>query len=224
MELHFDVQLKELNNDILKMGVLVEEAIHKAVEALKNNDKELANFIISNDKNIDEMELAIDEKCMNLIATHQPMAKDLRFIATAMKLNGELERIADIAVDIAQRMLKIADKPHIELIADIPKLADIAQNMVNTAINSFINRDATLAAKVLSLDPQADSLRNSIQKELVEKYMIKHTVLIPGTVQMLLIARFLERTCDHATNIAEDIIYMVKAEVVKHHPEKLKEV
>lgn len=221
MEIHFDLQLQDVNNDILKMGSLVEEAIYNATQALKNNDKTLADAVINNDKIIDEIELVIDEKCMGLIATHQPMAKDLRFITTAMKLNGELERIADIAVDISQRIVKIYGKPRFDIMPDIFKLADISCKMVRSSIDSFLKRDATTAANVLSLDPQADSLRNNIQKELVENYMIKEASLIPGAVQLLLIARFFERICDHATNIAEDIIYMVKAEVVKHHPEKL---
>ncbi len=128
---HFDEELKELNNDILKMGVFAEEAIYKSVEALKNGDKNMAQEVISNDKVIDELELTVDEKCLDLIARHQPMAKDLRFITTGMKINAELERIADIAVDIAQRTLEIVGKPLLKPLVDIPKLTVVAQNMVN---------------------------------------------------------------------------------------------
>lgn len=223
MERHFDEELKDLNKEILKMGAYAEEAIYKSVEALKNRDIETAKSIIANDNKIDELELAIDEKCIDLIARHQPMARDLRFITTGMKLNNELERIADIAVDIAQRVLEIADKPLLKPLVDLPKLAAIAQIMVKTAIDSFIKEDVDMAKKVLLSDPEADRLRNLIQKELIEDYMVKDGSTSPRAVQLLLIVRFLERICDHATNIAEDVIYMVHAEVVKHHPEKLKQ-
>jgi phosphate transport system protein len=149
------------------------------------------------------------------------MAKDLRFITTGMKINSELERIADIAVDISQRTLEIADKPLLKPLVDIPKLAAIAQNMVKTAIDSFVNGDIELARKVLMSDPEADRLRNVIQKELIEDYMAKDSSTAPRAVQLLLIARFLERICDHATNIAEDVIYLVQAQVVRHHQEKI---
>lgn len=219
---HFDEELKELNGDILKMGAFAEEAIFKSVEALKSRDEKMAGSVIASDSNIDALELAVDEKCVDLIARYQPMAKDLRFITTGMKINAELERIADIAVDIAQRTLEIVNKPLLKPLDDIPKLAAAAQNMVRTAIDSFVSADITLAKKVLAADPEADALRNLIQKELIEDYMAKDSATAPRAVQLLLIARFLERICDHATNIAEDVIYMVQAEVVRHHPEKLK--
>jgi phosphate transport system protein len=222
MERHVDQELKELNKDILKMGALAEEAIYKSVEALKNRDKEMARSVIDNDANIDKLELAVDEKCIDLMARYQPMAKDLRFITTGMKINSELERIADIAVDIAQRTLEIADKPLLKPLVDIPKLTAVAQNMVKMSIDAFVKGDIALAKKVLSTDSEADQLRNVIQKELVEDYMVKDGTTAPRAVQLLLIARFLERICDHTTNIAEDVIYMVQAEVVRHHPERLK--
>ena len=223
MERHFDEELKDLNKEILKMGAYAEEAIYRSVEALKNRDVEIAKSVIANDNDIDRLELEIDEKCIDLIARHQPMAKDLRFITTGMKLNNELERIADIAVDISQRVLEIADKPLLKPLVDLPKLAAIAQNMVKMSIDSFIKGDVAMAKKVLLSDPQADRLRNLIQEDLVEDYMVKDASTSPRAGQLLLIVRFLERICDHATNIAEDVIYMVQAEVVRHHPEKLKE-
>lgn len=222
MERHVDQEFKDLNKDILKMGALAEEAIFKSIESLKNRDKELANGVIDSDVNIDKLELAIDEKCIDLIARYQPMAKDLRFITTGMKINAELERIADIAVDISQRTLELVDKPLLKPLIDIPKLTAIAQNMVKTAIDSFVEGNIELAKKVLLSDTEADQLRNIIQKELIEDYMVKDGTTALRAVQLLLIARFLERICDHATNIAEDVIYMVQAEVVRHHPERLK--
>ena len=222
MERHVDQELKSLNQDILKMGAFAEEAIYKSIEALKNRDKALAKSVIDNDNNIDQLELSIDEKCIDLIARYQPMAKDLRFITTGMKINAELERIADIAVDIAQRTLELVDKPLLKPLVDIPRLTSIAQNMVKTSIDAFVKGDIELAKKVMLSDPEADKLRNLIQKELIEDYMVKDSSTAPRAVQLLLIARFLERICDHTTNIAEDVIYMVQAEVVKHQAQKLK--
>jgi len=222
MKRHFDEELKGLDQDILKMGVFAEEAIHKSIEALKNRNRELAKSVIEDDTKIDHLELIVDEKCVDLIARHQPLAKDLRFITTGMKLNAELERIADIAVDIAQRVLEIVAKPLLKPLIDIPKLTTVAQNMVKMAVDSFVKGDVELAKKVILSDTEADKLRNVITKELIEDYMAKDASTAPRAVQLLLIARFLERICDHATNIAEDVIYMVQAEVVKHHPEKLK--
>ena len=221
MERHFDQELQELNKGILKMGALAEEAIYKSIEALKDRDKALAKSVIDNDCLIDNLELSVDERCIDLIARYQPLASDLRFIATGMKINAELERIADIAVDIAQRTLELVDKPLLKPLIDIPKLTAIAQGMVKMAIDAFIKGDSELARKVLLSDPEADQLRDLIQKELIEDYMVKDCSTAPRAVQLLLITRFLERICDHATNIAEDVIYMVQAEVVRHHPEKL---
>lgn len=222
MERHLDAELKELHKEILKMGALAEEAIFKSVEALKNRDKGQAQEVINADSRIDELELVIDERCIDLIARYQPLASDLRFITTGMKLNAELERIADLAVDISQRVLELADKPLLKPLIDIPKLSEIAQKMVHDSIESFVKRDADLARKVVLSDPEADKLRNLVQEELINDYMARDPQAATRGVPLLLIARHLERICDHATNIAEDIIYMVQAKVVKHHPEKLK--
>lgn len=221
MNRHFDEELRDLQKDILRMGGLTEEAIYKSVEALKARDKALAQGVIASDKQIDELELVVDEKCIDLIARHQPMAMDLRFITTGLKINAELERIADMAVDIAQRVLEIADKPLLKPLIDIPKLAVLAQRMVKTAIESFVNHDVKLAKEVVLSDPEADDLRNLVQSELINDYMMKDGTASSRAVPLLLIARHLERICDHATNIAEDVIYMVEAKVVKHHPERL---
>jgi phosphate transport system protein len=221
MERHFDEELKDLHKDMLKMGVMVQEAIYKSIEALKNRDKAQAQEVINSDDKIDEIELTIDEKCIDLIARHQPMAGDLRFLATSMKINADLERIADLAVDIAQRVLELVDKPLLKPLIDIPKLSTIAQGMIKDAIDSFVKKDVELAKKVVLFDPEADKLRNLVQDELINDYMLKDSKTADRAVPLLLIARHLERICDHATNIAEDVIYMVEGKVVKHHPEKL---
>lgn len=221
MQRHFDEELKELHKEILAMAVLAQEAIHKSIEALKNRDKALAQEVIDGDDKIDNLELAIDERCTDLIARHQPVAGDLRFLTTGMKINAELERIADLAVDIAERVLELLDKPLLKPLVDIPKLSVIAQNMVRDAIDSFVKKDVELAGKVALSDAEADRLRNLVQEELVNKYMVSDPAAAPRAVPLLLIARHLERICDHTTNIAEDVIYMVEGKVVKHHIEEL---
>ena len=222
MERHFDEELKELHKEILKMGVLTQEAIFKSIEALKNRDKKQAKEVIDTDDKIDELELVVDERCIDLIARHQPMAGDLRFITTGMKVNAELERIADLAVDIAQRVLELVDKPLLKPLIDIPKLSEIAQNMVRDSIDAFVKRDVSLAKKVVLSDEEADNLRNLVQEELINDYIAKDLSTAARAVPLLLIARHLERICDHTTNIAEDVIYMVEGKVVKHHPEELR--
>jgi len=221
MERHFDEELKTLYKDILKMGIMAQEAISKSIEALKNRDKQGAKEVVDTDDKIDELELAIDEKCIDLIARHQPMAGDLRFITTGMKINAELERIADLAVDISQRVLELVDKPILKPLIDIPKLSVIAQNMVRDVIDAFVKKDVELARRVVLSDNEADKLKNLVQEELINDYMAKDASTAGRAVPLLLIARHLERICDHATNIAEDIIYMVEGKVIKHHPEEL---
>lgn len=221
MERHFEEELRELNKEILKMATLTEEAIHKSIEALKNQDKVLAKAVIDEDKKIDELEIIIEEKSIDLLALYQPMARDLRFITTGMKINAELERIADLAVNICQRVLDVADKPLLKPLIDIPKLADCARKMVRGAIDAFVNRNEEAAKNIILSDPEADKLRNLIYDELINDYMIKDAKSSPRAVPLILVARHLERICDHATYIAQDVIYMIRAKVVKHHRENL---
>jgi len=217
MERHLDEELKELHKEILKMAAMTQEAIYKSIEALKNRDKTFAQGVITNDEKVDTLELAIDERCIDLIARYQPVAGDLRFITTGMKINAELERIADLAVDIAQRVLELADKPLLKPLVDIPKLSAVAQNMVRQAIDSFIKKDIVLAEEVVLADREADKLRNMVCDELTNDYIKRDPATADRAVPLLLIARHLERICDHTTNIAEDVIYMVEGKVVKHH-------
>lgn len=219
---HLDEELKELHKEILRMAVFAQEAIFKSVESLKNRDQGLAQEVINNDNDIDELELEIDEKCIDLIARYQPMAGDLRYITTGMKINAELERIADIALDISQKSLELMKKPLLKPLVDIPKLSQVSQEMVKGAIDAFVKKDALLARQVVLKDAEADRLRNMVQDELVNEYLARDAKTADRAVPLLLIVRYLERICDHATNIAEDVIYMVEAKVVKHHPEELK--
>jgi phosphate transport system protein len=217
MERQVDEGLQELYKEILGMGCLVERAIDRSIKALQNRDRNQAQEVISADNEIDALELVIDNRCIDLIARYQPMAGDLRFITTGMKINAELERIADLAVDIAQRVLDIADKPLLKPLIDIPKLSVLSQTMVHDSIDSFVNKDVALARNVVLSDAEADQLRNSVQEELINDFIARDPGTADRAVPLLLIVRHLERICDHATNIAEDVIYMVEGKVVKHH-------
>ncbi|MCA9408031.1 MAG: phosphate signaling complex protein PhoU [Candidatus Omnitrophica bacterium] len=217
MERHLDQELKKLNIDLLKMATLTEEAIHKSIEALKLRDKQMAEAVIEADKVIDELEIQIEEEAIAILALFQPMAKDLRFITTGMRINNELERIADLTVNICQRSIELSSQPLLKPLIDIPKLADNAKTMVRQSIDAFVKKDEVLAKNVILADKTSNQLRNTIMQELKHDYMIKDGSTAPRAIALLLIARDLERISDHATNIAEDVIYMIKAKVIKHH-------
>jgi len=217
MERHFDEELTDLKRDILLMGSLVEMAIFESIEALKEMSPDRASDVITSDRVIDEFEIKNAKTCVDLLALHQPMAVDLRFITMAMQINTDLERMADLAVDISQRVLELAGEPLLKPLVDIPKLAVIACEMTRDVINAFLNDDVGLARNIIRRDDAADELRNLVQNELISDYMLKDSASIPRALPLLLVARHLERICDHATNIAEDIIYMTEAKMVKHH-------
>jgi len=221
MKRHFDDDLQAFNSNLSKMANMTERAINGAIEALKSHDAEKAQKAIRDDRKIDSMELIIEEQGIDLLALHQPMASDLRMITTGLKINAELERIADLAVNISERVLEIVEQPILKPLIDIPKLADLSQKMVRNAIDAFINRDETMAREIILMDAEADRLKNHIQDELVNDYIVKDGTTAPRAVPLILVARHLERICDHATYIAEDIIFMVNARVVKHHREDL---
>ncbi len=221
MERHFDTEMKKLNEDLLKMAAKAEEAIFRAIEALKARDKNMAMEIIERDNVIDEMELDIEEKIITLLATRQPIAADLRFLMTGMKINSELERIADLAVNIAQRVLDLADEPLLRPLVDIPRLSEIVRRMVKGAIDAFVARDENAAKEVILADSEADRLRNKIYDEIVHDFIVKDGKVAPRAIPLLLISRHMERIADHATYIAEDVIYMIRAKVVRHHLERL---
>jgi phosphate transport system protein len=221
MERHLDEELAKLNTDLLTMATLSEEAIHKSVEALKSRDKPMAQEVIENDKKIDELEIRIEEHAIEILALFQPMAKDLRFLTTGMRINTDLERIADMAVNISQRALELSDMPLLKPLIDIPKLAENAKRMVRDAIDAFVKHDEELAKNVILSDKESNRLRTLIMHELINDYMVKDGSTATRAVPLLLIARDLERISDHATNIAEEVIYMIQAKVVKHHLEEL---
>lgn len=221
MERHLDEELEKLKANLLKMAALTEDAIHRSIEALKNRDKDMAQKVIEADQEIDEYENTVEEQTIEILALFQPMAKDLRFITTGMRLSTELERIADLSVNICQRVLDTADQPLLKPLVDIPKLAENARKMVRGSIDAFVKGDDEIAKNVIIADQKSNELRTAISKELIDDYMVKDGSTAPRAIALLLITRDLERISDHATNIAEDVIYMIRAKVVKHHLDEL---
>lgn len=221
MERHIDEDLGNFNADLLKMAALTEIAIHRSIEALKNQDKKIALSVIQDDQVIDDYENKLEEEAILLFALHQPMAKDLRLITAGMRISTDLERIADLTVNISQRVLDIADKPSLSSLDDIVKLAANAKRMVKGAIDAFVKKDPEAAKNVILSDKESNHLRNLIMAELVENHIKKNPAVVNQAVALLLVARDLERISDHATNIAEGVIYLIRAKIVKHHLDEL---
>ena len=221
MERHFHEELEKFHASLLKMSSMVNQALDKAFQALKTQNKALANEVISQDQQIDELEISNDEHAMFLLALNQPMAIDLRMITTGMHVNSELEMMADLIVNIAQKALLLADQPLLKPLADIERLVVVAKRMIHQASDAFITKDIQLAKEVIASDKESNMLRDEIMKELIYDYMVKDGKTAPKAVPLLLVARDLERICDYASTIAEDVIYMIQAKVVKHHPERL---
>ncbi len=223
MERHLDDELQKLKENLLKMASLTERAIHDSFEALKGINKDLAEAVINRDEHIDDLEIDNEEHAIELLALFQPMAKDLRFIVTAMHINAELELIADLTVNICQRVLELADKGGALLapINDLPHLADNAKWMVKNAIDAFVNNDEPLAEKVILSDSESNQLRSAIIQRLVDGFIVKDGKTAPRAIPLLLVARDLERICDRATYIAEEVIYMIQAKMIRHHREIL---
>lgn len=213
---HFEDELEDIKASVLKMSYHVMEQIQNSLKALFSRDQSLAQKVIDKDSMIDEMEILIDEKCSELILRHHPLAKDLRFVLSALKLNNDLERIGDLAVDIAQRVLEIYEYPPLKPYEDLPKLGELVTQMLKSSVESFTNKDYALARKVILSDSQVDILRDRITIEIVEKYMMKEPQKAPISLALILVARHLERIGDHCVNVAEDVIYMVSAKIVKH--------
>ena len=221
MERHLDAELTDLKTNLLKMATMVENAIHQSIEALKKHDKVLAQKVISDDKAIDELELVIEEKIVDILALFQPLAGDLRFIAMAVHINGALERVADLTVNISQRVIETTDSPLPKVSNDISKLSDQAKIMIKKAIDAFVNRDENLAKEVILSDKESNKIRTDVIRELVRDHMTKDVASASQAVALVFVTRDLERICDYAASIAEDIIYIIQAKVVKHHPERL---
>ncbi|MGA1870808.1 MAG: phosphate signaling complex protein PhoU [bacterium] len=216
MAKNMDEQLNKLKTLLLEMANLTEEAIYKSIEALKDNNAQLALRVVEEDKQIDRLELIIDEMAIDLIALRQPVATDLRLIIGVMKINAELERIADLSTNISHRVIELGDKPLLEPMVKITELSQITRKMVKDAIDAFVHQDKKLAKEVILSDPKVNQLKNDIQHQLVYDYMVKDGACAPQAVPLVLTVRHLERISDHATNIAEDIIYILQSLCVRH--------
>jgi len=215
MQRHFHEELDALKQTLLAMGGLVEDQIRRVMTALIERDGELAQEVIDRDAQVNAYDIEVDEKCVELLALHQPAAGDLRFITTAMKIVTDLERIGDQAVNIAQRGLELNTEPQLKPYIDLPRMAERAQRMMKESLDAFVTRDTDLARRVCAEDAEVDALKEQIFRELLT-FMMQDARTIPRAIRLILISRFLERVADHATNIAEMVIYMVESKIVRH--------
>jgi phosphate transport system protein len=213
---HFAEELAELNHRLLVMGDLAEERLRAAMQALLDRDRVLMASVIQGDEAINRLHLEIDDRCFKLLALHQPMAVDLRMIVAAVKINSDLERVGDLAVNVAEASERYLEHAPVKPLIDIPRMGSMAQRMLDEAIKAFVSRDVELAQAVLTQDDVLDGLKDQIFRELLT-YMLGDTRKIEPGIDLILISRHLERVGDHATNIAEDVIFIVEARDVRHH-------
>jgi phosphate transport system protein len=213
---HFQEELEALQQRLLSMGGLAEERMRDSVSAVSKRDPALVERILNGDEPINALHVEIDDRCFKMLALHQPMAADLRAIVAAVKINTDLERVGDLAVNIAEAGKRYLQHPPVKPLIDIPRMGDIAQGMLRDALDAFVRRDIRLAEAVLAADDQLDALKTQIFRELLT-YMLAEPLTIEPGLDLILISRHLERVGDHATNIAEDVIFMVSARDVRHH-------
>ncbi len=209
-------EIGKLKKMLFEMATSVEEMIGKSIVALRENNMILAGDVIRSDKNVDEMEIEIDNQCIRIFALYHPEAEDLRTVTMIMKINNDLERIGDHAANIAEKVIYLADKPQVKPLIDIPKMAEKAIEMLQQSLDAFVNKDYQLAIDVCKKDDEVDSLEPQIVRELVT-YMISDPQTIDRALTLILIARSLERVADLATNIAEDTYYIASGKTLKHH-------
>lgn len=223
MQRHFELELRELQQKLLRLGGLAEDMLRRSVESVLNRNGELAQGVIDSDDEADTLENEIEEYCIQLIARHQPAASDVRFLTMAMKINRDLERMADKAVDIAQRCLELMQNAPVKPFIDLPRVAGIVQEMVKDSLDAFVNRDAVLAQEVRERDSRVDAIYDQTLRELLT-YMIERPELIRPGISTLLLFRHLERIGDLAANIGEEVYYLVEGDVIRHQrAAKLKE-
>jgi phosphate transport system protein len=216
MDRHFDEELKILKEKLIGMSSLAEEMIQKSITALKERKSDLIADVFEKEKSVNMLQIEVDDLALKLIALHQPAASDLRFIVSAIKINSDLERIGDLAINIAQCAQDLLKEAPLKPLIDIPRMADIAQKMVKDAIDSFINKNAVLARDVCLRDDSVDNLYDQIFRELLT-YMLQDAKNINRAIGLILVARHLERIADHATNIGEDVYYIVEGKDIRHH-------
>ena len=215
MQRHFDHELAELKSQILRMGALVESQIEGSIKALVDRDVDLASRIIERDTLVNSLDVDIDENCIRLLALQAPAARDLRFVTTAMKISTELERMSDISENISERVIELNEEPQLKPYIDIPRMANWTMMMVRESLDAFVRSDAALARKVCADDDFVDNLTHQLFRELLS-FMIENPATITRAIRLTFIGKSLERIADHATNIAELVIYMVEGKIIRH--------
>jgi len=216
MKRQFDEELSLLKQTLLEMATLVEESIALSVRALKERSEGFVRQVLEREETINLLDIKIEQMTLKMLALKQPMAGDLRLIVSAMKMGGELERMGDQAVNITERTLELLKVPLVKPLIDIPRMAFLAQDMVRDSLKAFINLDSSLARDVCERDQEVDNLNDQVFRELLT-YTIQDPATIPPAIELILIGRHLERIADHATNISEDVIYLVEGKTIKHH-------
>ena len=215
---HFQDELEHLKARLLEMGGLAEDRLRLAVRALTERDLGLVERVLAGDAAINQLHIEVDDRCFKLLALHQPMAVDLRSIVAAVKINTDLERVGDLAVNIGEAAARYLEHPPVKELIDIPRMADIAQGMLRDALDAYVRRDLALAQRVLECDDELDLLKTHVFRELMSHMVQSHATIEPS-LDLILISRHLERVGDHATNVAEDVIFMVSAKDVRHQAE-----
>jgi phosphate transport system protein len=218
MSKHLQRDLENLQRDLLALAASVEDAIHTAIRALQERDADTAQDVIDGDTQIDQEENHIEEECLKMLALHQPVAVDLRRIAAALKINNELERMADLAEDIAERALHLARLPAIAMPEGLQRMTDLTTTMVRQSLDAFVNLDSRQARRVCRLDDEVDRYNSDIIQDLIAR-MRKSPELVEQCLSLFSATRHLERIADHATNISEDVVYLVEGTIIRHHPE-----
>jgi phosphate transport system protein len=219
MAKHLERQIDVLNQKILMVGTLVEEAIAKAISALVNRNAELARKVIESDDAIDHMEVDVEEECLKVLALYQPVAADLRFVVAVLKINNDLERMGDLARNIAKRVAYLAAREPVDLPPEFRAMAAKAQSMVRRSLDALVNRDATLARQIRDDDDEVDEMQRSI-RDRIERSIKANPTKTELFMRLISVTRHLERLADMATNVAEDVIYMVEGEIVRHRGEE----
>jgi phosphate transport system protein len=217
---HFQDELEALKARLLEMGGLAEDRVRAAVESLVSRDVQILHTVLTGDGPINQLHIEIDNRCFTLLALHQPMAVDLRAIVSAVKINTDLERVGDLAINIAEAVSRYLRHPPVKELIDIPRMAAIAQAMLRDALDAYVRRDIAMAEAVLNQDDELDALKTQVFRELLT-YMLQDASKIEPALDLILISRHLERIGDHATNVAEDVIFMVSARDVRHHADEI---
>ena len=211
----YEEELKALKEEILKMGGVVEEMITQSMKSLIDRDTNLARQVIGRDPEVNQMELTIDDLCLRHLALRQPAASDLRFITIGLRASKDLERMGDLAVNIAEQAVELNKEPQLKPYIDLPKMAQKTQNMVKSALDAFVQKNALLAKKVCETDDEVDDLNDRVFEELVV-LMQNDSTSVTRAIRLILVARHLERIADHSTNIAEEVIFMVQGKDIRH--------